>query len=255
MGTVRSIESKANGRTGSTVKDGQYGSEANQDHPDSAVAIPIVLYSRPIDALPHAKDTGGDSAQDKRLAVIDAALNVVADQGLRDSTLDRIAGSCGCSRATLYRLFPGGWDTMLNAIVSTETARLFSAVASSMLPAANVSEALSAGVCEAARFLTGHKALQKLLKDEPNKILPYLAFGGFETMLNQVVAFACPFLQRWVDKVVARRLVLWAARLTISYLLCPAEEIDLADRDTATRIVDTYIVPGMDMLTDGTPYE
>lgn len=232
------------------------GYEAVQGEQGSALIVPIPLYElddQPVHVLQgvssqQVTESGNLSSQDKRLAVIEAALIIIADRGLRGSTLDIIANECGCSRATLYRLFPGGRDTIFNAIASTETARLFSAIASSMLPAANVSEAISAGIYEAARFLEGHRALQKLLKDEPDTILPFLAFDGFESMLDQVVAFARPFLERWIDKETAKRVVSWAARLTISYLLCPAEGIDLAGRDAVTRLVDTYIMPGVDIL-------
>ncbi len=235
------------------------GPDAKEEHDAAlgekgvALVVPISPYDQPIYLLQGASlrqelESGVLSSQDKRLAVIEAALTIIADRGLRGSALDSIASECGCSRATLYRLFPGGRDTILAAIVSTETARLFSAIASSMLPAANVSEAISAGIYEAACFLEGHRALQKLLKNEPDAILPFLAFDGFESMLDQVAAFARPFLERWIDKEAAKRVVLWSARLTVSYLLCPAEGIDLTDRNTVTRLVNTYIMPGVDIL-------
>ncbi len=227
--------------------------EVIPDEQESACVVPIQFHDQHANrlremALQEEPESSALSSQDKRLAVIEAALTVIEDRGLRGSTLDSIANECGCSRATLYRLFPGGRDTILNAIVSTATAKLFSAIASSMLPATSVSEAIYASIYEAARFLEGHRALQKLLKDEPDTILPFFAFDGFESMLEQVVSFARPFLERWIDKDTAKRVVLWSARLTVSYLLCPADGIDLTNRDTVTRLVNTYIMPGVDIL-------
>ncbi|MHB8263590.1 MAG: TetR/AcrR family transcriptional regulator [Acidimicrobiales bacterium] len=211
--------------------------------------VPIALYAGSSGVQGETEKTDY-SYSEKRLAVLDAAVNIIARQGLRTLTLDVIAAASHCSRATLYRQFPGGKEAILGGIAETETARLFSAIASSMVSAESVRDALAMGICEAARFIEGHPALQMLLDKEPDFILPYLAFGGFEVMLDQVVAFACPLLRRWIDQATAKRVVQWAARLTVSYLLCPAEDIALTNIDTSKRMVDTYIMPGLETLVE-----
>ena len=50
----------------------------------------------------------------------------LAHQGTAKTTVDDIAREAGISRATVYRVFPGGKGEILAAVVDTEMARLFS---------------------------------------------------------------------------------------------------------------------------------
>ena len=52
----------------------------------------------------------------------------LARYGTAKTTVDDIARQAGVSRATIYRVFPGGRDEILAAVVDTEVARLFSAL-------------------------------------------------------------------------------------------------------------------------------
>ncbi len=53
------------------------------------------------------------SAEDR---VLDAARRCVDRWGLSKLTIDDVAAEAGVSRATLYRLFPGGKDVMFDAL-------------------------------------------------------------------------------------------------------------------------------------------
>src|SRR5471032_28339 len=80
------------------------------------------------------------SATPQRVRLADAALRCVARQGIAKTTLDDVARAAGCSRATVYRVFPGGKDGLMSAVVDTEVARFFSALALRMGAAADRSE-------------------------------------------------------------------------------------------------------------------
>ena len=54
--------------------------------------------------------------QDKR--IVDATLRCVGRWGLAKTTLDDVAREAGCSRATVYRLFPGGKDSLFGTLVN-----------------------------------------------------------------------------------------------------------------------------------------
>ena len=69
------------------------------------------------------------TAPRSRIRVVDAALRCIARQGTAKTTLDDVARDAGCTRATVYRVFPGGKDAVLDAVVDTEVARFFSALA------------------------------------------------------------------------------------------------------------------------------
>ena len=59
--------------------------------------------------------------QEARL--IDATLACMGRWGVAKTTLDDVARRAGCSRATVYRVFPGGKDSLLAATVRSEVLR------------------------------------------------------------------------------------------------------------------------------------
>ena len=64
-------------------------------------------------------------------------------RGCAGPTVDDVASAAGVSRATLYRAFPGGRDTILAAVVDAECDRLFGAVAAAVAGAADLDAALA----------------------------------------------------------------------------------------------------------------
>ena len=67
--------------------------------------VPVLIHGRsPIGSL---------DPQQTRL--VDAALECVAKWGVEKTSLDDVAKSAGISRATVYRLFPGGKEAVVRA--------------------------------------------------------------------------------------------------------------------------------------------
>ncbi len=190
----------------------------------------------------HREVAPGVTSQRVRLA--DAALGCIATQGIAKTTLDDVARAAGCSRATVYRVFPGGKDGLMSAVVDTEVARFFSALALRMGAASDLEEVLVVGMTEAARRITGHPGLSYLLAREPEVILPHLAFGHMDSVLAVSSTFTAPFLGRWLDHDEAKRVAEWAARIVLSHLLCPADGVDLTDEARVRRLVRTFVLPG-----------
>jgi AcrR family transcriptional regulator len=185
----------------------------------------------------------GPSAQ--RVRIVDAALRCITRRGVAKTTLDDVAREASCSRATVYRNFPGGKEAVVGAVVDTEVSRFFSALAVRMGEATTLEDALVAGVNEAAVRISGHRALARLMEEEPEVVLPHLAFSHMDIVLDTCAAFAAPFLGRWLDHSEARRLAEWAARIVLSYLACPAEGTDLTDPRGARHVVRTFVVPSI----------
>jgi len=193
------------------------------------------------------------AAPPARVRVIDAALVCIARDGLGGITLDDVARQAGCSRATLYRLFPGGRDAVLGAVAQTEVSRFFSALAVRMGAADDLEDVLVAGMHEAALEVTGHAVLQRLLGQEPELVLAQLAFARMDEALAVTCAFTAPFLGRWLDPAESRRVAEWAARIVVSYLSCPAEGVELTDPDEVRRLVRAFVLPGIRALSDTAP--
>src|SRR5947208_8607320 len=104
--------------------------------------------------------------------IIDAALRCIARWGVAKTTLDDVARQASCSRATIYRLFPGGKDALLEARVQAELARVFSELSRRLDEAGdNFEELVVAAITCAAQELASHEALQFVLAYEPEVIL------------------------------------------------------------------------------------
>lgn len=191
---------------------------------------------------------GIDDRSSPRVRVVDAALRCIAQAGTAKTTLDDVAREAGMSRATVYRVFPGGKEAVLQAVVETETARLFSELGAVMGDADDLEQLLVEGIVGAARHLTGHDALSYLLAHEPGRILPHLAFAGMDRLLAVASDFAAPFLGRWLAPEDALRSAEWAVRILVSHLVCPDEDADLTDRAAVRRLVATFVIPGIQAL-------
>jgi AcrR family transcriptional regulator len=189
-----------------------------------------------------------DDRSSTRVRVVDAALRCIARCGLHKTTVDDVAREAGISRATLYRLFPGGKEAVVRAVVETETARLFSDLGATMGEARDLEALLVGAIVGAARRLSSHAALRYLLRHEPGTVLPNLAFSGMDRVLAAARSFAAPFLSRWLEPGDAARAAEWATRIVISYLACPHEEMDLTDPVAVRHLVATFVVPGIQAL-------
>jgi AcrR family transcriptional regulator len=188
---------------------------------------------------------GGDDRSSTRVRMVDAALRCLARQGAAKTTVDDIARESGFSRATLYRTFPGGKEDVLGAVVSTEVARLFSSLAVAMGGANDLEEVLVAGMTEAARRLSTHRALDYMLRHEPGVILPSLTFADMDRILFMAGDFAAPFFARWLEPDQASRAAEWAIRIVLTYVSDPAPGTDLADPDDTRSLVRAFVLPGI----------
>ena len=188
---------------------------------------------------------GADDRSSTRVRIVDATLRCLARQGVAKTTVDDIAREAKFSRATLYRTFPGGKDAILEAVVETEVARLFSSLAVVMGEAADLEEVLVAGMTEAAQRLTAHSAMAYLLLHEPGVILPRLTFADMDRVLLVAGDFAAPFFGRWLEPDQASRAAEWAVRIVLAYVADPAPDTDLTDPDDTRSLVRTFVLPGV----------
>jgi AcrR family transcriptional regulator len=206
--------------------------------------------------------SGGDPDKSPhRVRVIDGTLACLALHGTAKTTVDDIARESGVSRATVYRAFPGGRDEILGAVVDTEMARLFSALGVRLGNAGDLTTALVGGIVEASTRLRDHAALHFLVEHEPGIILGHLAFDESDRLLVTASRFTAPFLARWMSPDEAERVAEWAARIVLSYAISPSSRLDACNEADATRLVTTFMLPGIRALQsvasgpiDITPY-
>ncbi len=188
---------------------------------------------------------GADDRSSTRVRIVDGALRCLARQGIAKTTVDDIAREAGLSRATVYRTFPGGKEGIVGAVVETEVARLFSALAVAMGEARDLEDVLVAGMVESARRLHSHGALAYLLAHEPGAVLPYLTFAELDRVLMVAGDLAAPFFARWLEPEQASRAAEWAVRIVMAYCAGPPAGTDLTDPDDARALVRAFVLPGI----------
>jgi AcrR family transcriptional regulator len=198
-----------------------------------------------------------------RVTIIDATLVCLASHGTAKTTVDDIARQAGVSRATVYRVFPGGRDEVLSAVVDTEMARLFSALGVRLGEASDLADALVAAIVEASTRIRNHAALAYLVEHEPEMVLGHLAFDESDRLLGAASRFTAPFLARWMSPMEAVRVAEWATRIVLSYAIAPSDRMELNDPAHARHLVETFVLPGIKALhesravtaIDITPFE
>lgn len=181
---------------------------------------------------------------DPRAATLDGAVTCVARWGLAKTTLDDVARAAGCSRATVYRQFPGGKAALLDAVVTREVGRLLFACVQLAEDVDDLEEYLVEVIVTASRFLDRHEALSYLLRHEPETLAPWLAFDRLDVVLGVARAVLGPPAARFAEAARAEEVMEWGARMVISYALTPSSTVRLTDRDHARRLVRTYLLPG-----------
>jgi AcrR family transcriptional regulator len=191
---------------------------------------------------------GQPSSSPHRVRIIDATLSCLARYGTTKTTVDDVAREAGVSRATVYRVFPGGRDEILAAVVDTEVARLFAALGVCLGEASDLVEALVGGIVEVSTRIRDHAALATLLANEPEMVLGHLAFDESERLLTTASQFAAPFLARWMRPPEAERVAEWATRIVLSYAIAPSPFVDPSDRESVVRLVERFMMPGIAAL-------
>jgi AcrR family transcriptional regulator len=178
--------------------------------------------------------------------IIDAALGCVAQWGVAKTTGDDVARAAGVSRATLYRVFPGGRDVLLDAVVGRELGRFFHAVTDRLGAATSLEDLVVDGIVQAAAFLRGHDALRYVLTHEPHLVLPAFAFHRLEPALAVATAFTAPHLRRFAPSdEVATAHAEWLVRVVLSYVINPTDQLDLTDPVGVRRFAHTYLLPAL----------
>jgi len=191
------------------------------------------------------------TATDERLAgqeqrIVDATTRCIARWGVAKTTLDDVAREASCSRATVYRLFPGGKDAVLEATVRAQLARFYRGLAERLDGAGDdLEDLLVAGAVHTSQQIAGNRALQFVLAHEPGMILPLIAFNRMDRVLRAVSEFAAPYLAPHVGAEEAPRMAEWVARIVLSYMLSPADEVDVRDEESVRRLVRTFVLPGL----------
>lgn len=178
--------------------------------------------------------------------ILQAAAEQVEDFGLRRFTIDDVARRVGVSRVTVYRYFPKK-NRLIEALVLHEMRRFLRAVEEATRSCATLEERLVEGFVFGLLYLRQHRLLRRLLRSEPELILPALTTEG-----ERVLAAGREFIARFArEEAAAGRLPLdeeeiqavseLLTRAVLSFVVTPHSVLDLETPQGIRHFAEHYL--------------
>jgi AcrR family transcriptional regulator len=130
--------------------------------------------------------------------ILAAAMQQVEDFGVRRFTMDDVARGVGLSRVTIYRHFPKK-DRLIEAMVLRELHKFLREVRVAIEPCKTLEERLVEGFVFALTFLREHRLLNRLLRTEPELLLPILTVNA-APILTAAREFVAGFARREAER-------------------------------------------------------
>jgi len=176
--------------------------------------------------------------------VIEAAKRCCERWGFAKVTVDDIAAEAGVSRATLYRLFPGGKDVLFESMRVLELEEFFDNLRLALEGADGVEDLLLRAITESLRAMQADEHLALMLACAPGETLGQLTVEGLPRIIRVATVFLTPLLIPHLhDREPAVRIVELLVRLVISEFLAPSEHLDLTSEAVARDFLRTFILP------------
>jgi AcrR family transcriptional regulator len=195
----------------------------------------------------------GESADAVTGRILDAALSQFEDFGLRRSTMEDIARRCGMSRITIYRRFPKK-ENLVQAVVLRELQSFLNCLEQVCQEAPgplSAEDKMAERIAFSLQYLGNHPLLRRLLRTEPESILPSLTVDG-----APVVDMASEHIAAFIRKDLfgtrtpppgADRQVRIVAevgvRIVLSFILTPSSAIPMETLEDARAFARDLIAP------------
>jgi AcrR family transcriptional regulator len=181
--------------------------------------------------------------------VLDATRHCWEKWGIAKVTVDDIATEAGVSRATIYRMFPGGKDVLFEALRVRDLEEFFALLRAEVEGTDSLEDLLVRTVVTATRELRADEHLALMLAAEPGEILGQLTVEGVPRIIRFANTFLAPLAEPYLDPVTARAVIDVLARLTISYFLAPSDTVDLGDDASARAFLRPLLRPYLEPVT------
>ncbi len=188
-------------------------------------------------------------ADDGERHLVESALRCITRWGVRKTSLDDIAREAGVSRATAYRVFPGGKDRLVEVVFCHEAGRSFHAVEAELAAAGSLDELLVTGITAMLSLAAEHDALAAVIDHEPELVLPHFAFHQLDRVLALAEVLVRPHLERFLPADAVAPAADLLARVVLTFAFRPASWVDAGDGASVRRLVDTYLLPALTSST------
>lgn len=183
------------------------------------------------------------SGADLETRILDATKRCCDQWGFQRVTVEDIVAEAKVSRATVYRLFPGGRDVLFEALRVRERSEFFDALTAHVGDIEDFDRLVVELVVFATRALRADEHLAMLLASEPGEALSQLTVDGLPRIIATANDYLLPLVKPHLDDAVAPPLIDLLTRLTISYFLAPSAHVDLGDAESAR----SFLRPVLDL--------
>ena len=190
--------------------------------------------------------------------ILDAAVSQAEELGVRRLTIGDVAQRVGVSRVTVYKYFPGK-DQLVEAVLLREMRRFLRDVDRAVEPYETLEERLVEGFVFALGWLRRHRLLNRLLRTDPELIVPNLTVGA-GPVLAAGREFIAGFARREAEE---GRLPLaedqiegvseLLARAVLSFLLTPDSVIGMRTQAEIRAFAEQYLAPTLQALAARPP--
>ena len=183
--------------------------------------------------------------------VLSAAKTCCERWGVEKVTVDDIAAEAKVSRATLYRMFPGGKDVLFEAMRVSELEDFFTRLTAGIDAADTLEDLLVRTVVVATNDLRHDEHMTLMLASAPGETLSQLTVEGVPRIIRMASLFLAPFVEPYIERDAAKHLVELLSRLVISYFLAPSDLVDLGDPESARTFIRAHVLPAFSPVADG----
>lgn len=163
--------------------------------------------------------------------------------------MDDICLAAGVSRATVYRLFPGGRDVLFEAVRLGKLEDFFTAMRAQIEGSESLEDLLVRCIVVASSELQHDEHLAMMLATVPGETLGDLTVSGLGRIVRVATAFITPLTDEFIPGDESVLIVDVMCRLVISYYLSPSSTIDFTNEDAARHFVQRFVLPALTITT------
>jgi AcrR family transcriptional regulator len=179
--------------------------------------------------------------------ILDAALELCAESGVRNLTMDDVADRAGVGRMTVYRRF-GSRERLEETLAVREARRCLAELDSTVDPGAPVADQIAQGMLTSLRLIREHPLLDRMSRVEPAAALAALTSQGAAVfaMSRAFVAARIAESQREgqvrqdLDPEQAAEILI---RISFSFLLIPQSALPLDDDERMREVAREMVAP------------
>ncbi len=184
--------------------------------------------------------------------ILDAVVACAARWGIEKTTVDDVAREAGVSRATVYRLFPGGKPSMVEMATNREAVVLLGEAMERISAGDTLEDAVVEMIRGGYEVLSSQAVLTYMRTNEPTKLRTFFSFERMDALLRIAGEVVSPSLEEFLDPDQARTVVVWVTRLVVSHFVNPDPVVDLLEPATARHMATTFILPGIALSSPAT---